>query len=81
MWISVDNERKSVGFKLGISQLSLQGLKMFRSYPQLFPQDVKGPFREFTALVRAFICNYKAVIPVTNISTAVITTNFKYKTF
>ena len=81
MWITVDNKRKSVGLTLGISQLLVKGLNVRPSFPQLSPQGVKEQIKEGAALVSAFICNYKGVISVTNISTAVITTNFKYKTF
>lgn len=81
MWITVDNKRKTVGLTLGISQLLLKGLNFVHVCPQLSPQGVREFFKERAALVSAFICNYKRVISVTNISTAVITTNFKYKTF
>ena len=80
MWITVENKRKSVGLTLGISRVLLQGFQVLKPFPQPSPQGVKGLFKSFPASVREFLCNYKKVISVTNISTAVITTNFKYKT-
>jgi hypothetical protein len=81
MWITVENTRKSVESMLGISQEKVKGFKVINIYPQLFPQHSLLEKSINLSLKWKEICNYKKVILLTHISTAVITTNFKYKTF
>ena len=81
MWITVDNKRKTVGLTLGISQLLLKGLNFVHVCPQLSPQRCLSRKTKNLLLIWEEICNYKKVILLTHILTAVITTNFKYKTF
>ena len=81
MWITVENKRKSGDSYLGISQEVLEGFRVVLTFPQSSPQLLKRYFRKRFALMWEEICNYKKVISFTHISTAVITTNFKYKTF
>ena len=80
MWITVENKRKSGDSYLGISQEALEGLKVSRAYPQSSPQLLTGDFLKNLSLKWEEFCNYKTVILFTHISTAAITTNFKYKT-
>jgi hypothetical protein len=81
MWITVENTRKSVDGRLGISQEKVKGFKVINIYAHLFPQ--LGLLEKTKNFISTWeeICNYKKVILRTHISTAVITTNFKYKTF
>ena len=81
MWITVENTRKSGDTKLGISQEGLEGFKVSSAFPQSSPQLFTTYFLKNLGLMWEEICNYKKVISLTHISTAVITTNFKYKTF
>lgn len=81
LWITVENKRKSGDFSLGISKAVVKGSRVLPSYPHSSPQLLIGRYlREITSKWEE-ICNYKKVILLTHISTAVITTNFKYKTF
>ena len=81
MWITVENKRKSGDSQLGISQEGLEGFKVSSTFPQSSPQLFIKSFSRNLGLIWEEICNYKKVILFTHISTAVITTNFKYKTF
>ena len=81
MWITVENKRKSGDSQLGISQEGLEGFRVSSTFPQSSPQLLKKYICKSFALMWEEICNYKKVILFTHISTAVITTNFKYKTF
>jgi hypothetical protein len=81
MWITVENTRKSGDSQLGISQEGLEGFKVSSTFPQSSPQLFIKRFSKNFRLIWEEICNYKKVISFTHISTAVITTNFKYKTF
>ena len=81
MWITVENKRKSGDIWLGISQLLIKGFKVNLTFPQSSPHPLIRFLTENLFLKWVEICNYKIVIRVTHISTAVITTNFKYKTF
>lgn len=81
MWITVENKRKSGDSQLGISQEGLEGFKVSSTFPQSSPQLFIKSISRNIGLMWEEICNYKKVILFTHISTAVITTNFKYKTF
>jgi hypothetical protein len=81
MWITVENERVFGDFQLGISQALVKGFQVSGTFPHLSPQLFTNTFTKKAALVWEEICNYKKVIRVTHLLTAVITTNFKYKTF
>ena len=81
MWITVENKRKSGDTELGISQEGLEGFKVSSAFPQSSPQLFITSFFKNLALKWEESCNYKKVILFTHISTAVITTNYKYKTF
>lgn len=81
MWITVENKRKSGDSYLGISQGLIKGFKVNLTYPQSSPHLLLAVLRVNLLLKWEEICNYKKVIWFTHISTAVITTNFKYKTF
>jgi hypothetical protein len=81
MWITVENTRNSVEDRLGISQEKVKGFKVINIYPHLFPQLSLFRKSKNLSLTWKENCNYKKVILLTHISTAVITTNFKYKTF
>ena len=81
MWITVENKRKSGDSYLGISQEVLEGFEVASTFPQSSPQLLKSYFPKSFVLIWEEICNYKKVISLTHISTTVITTNFKYKTF
>jgi len=73
--------RNSGDTLLGISQEGLEGFKVSSTFPQSSPQLFIKIFSRNLGLMWEEICNYKKVISFTHISTAVITTNFKYKTF
>ena len=77
----MENKRKSGDFTLGISKVLVQGFRFSRSFPQSSPHLFKAGKRENLSLKWEVICNYKKVILATHKFTAVITTNFKYKTF
>ena len=81
MWITVENKRKSGDSYLGISQEFLEGFEVTSTFPQTSPQVFIKKVLKNLSLMWEEICNYKKVILFTHISTAVITTNFKYKTF
>ena len=81
MWISVENQRISGDFELGISQGEMKGFVKTSLCPQPSPQLFTDLFSQITFLVRKVSCNYRAVIWFSHKLTAVITTNFKYKTF
>ena len=81
MWITVENMRNSGGSLLGISKAPVKGFDLTLLFPQSSPQLLKSYFPKSFVLIWEVICNYKKVILFTHISTAVITTNFKYKTF
>ena len=81
MWISVENQRISGDFQLGISQGGVKGFEKTSSYPQTSPQLFADLVSQIALLVRKVSCNYKWVISFSHKLTAVITTNFKYKTF
>ena len=81
MWITVENKRKSGDSHLGISQEVLEGFEVASTFPQSSPQLLNKGFCKNLLLEWKKSCNYKEVILLTHISTAVITTNFKYKTF
>ena len=81
MWITVENKRKSGDSHLGISQEVLEGFKVVSTFPQSSPQVFIKKVLKILFLMWEEICNYKKVISFTHISTTVITTNFKYKTF
>jgi hypothetical protein len=81
MWITVENKRKSGDSYLGISQGLIKGFKVSSTFPQSSPHLLLTFFKRNLLLKWEEICNYKKVIRFTHISTAVITTNFKYKTF
>ena len=81
MWITVENKRKSGDSQLGISQGLVKSFVLTLTFPQSSPQVFIKEFIKTFALKREVICNYKKVIMKTHILTAVITTNFKYKTF
>ena len=81
MWITVENKRKSGDSWLGISQGLIKGFKVTLTFPQGSPHLLLSQISKKISLEWREICNYKKVISFTHISTAVITTNFKYKTF
>jgi hypothetical protein len=77
----VENKRNSGDVALGISQGKVKSLKVTLGFPQLSPQQIFSQLGQKTHLIWKKLCNYKKVILLTHISTTVITTNFKYKTF
>jgi hypothetical protein len=79
MWITVENQRVFGDIFLGISKSSLQGSRFFAFFPQRSPQLFTSKKNPISYSYRKVICNYKFVISFTHLSTAVITTNFKYK--
>lgn len=79
MWITVEKQRVFGDFSLGISKVVVNGFKLTSAFPHLPPQLFMKRFQDGSPLVRKVICNYKKVISLSHISTAVITTNFKYK--
>ena len=79
MWITVEKQRFSGDFSLGISRFVVKGSVLLAAFPHLPPHLFKGLKLSEKVLVRKVICNYKKVISFSHISTAVITTNFKYK--
>ena len=81
MWITVENKRNSGDFVLGISKVLVQGFRSLLSFPQSSPQLFIARVAVNLFLIREEFCNYKKVIINTHKFTAVITTNFKYKTF
>ena len=81
LWITVENTRNSGDVALGISQGKVKSLKVTLGFPQLSPQLIFSQLSQKTHLIWKKLCNYKKVILLTHISTTVITTNFKYKTF
>lgn len=81
LWITVENTRNSGDVALGISQGEVKSLEVNLGFPHLSPQLFISLLNQKTLLMWKKLCNYKKVISVTHISTAVITTNFKYKTF
>ena len=81
VWITVENKRNSGDFVLGISKVLVQGFRSLLSFPQSSPQLFIARVAVNLFLIWEKICNYKKVIINTHKFTAVITTNFKYKTF
>lgn len=79
MWITVENKRISGDFALGISKVKIKSSVFAFTFPQLTPQVFTAVFNPKFSLVRKVICNYNQVISLTHLLTAVITTNFKYK--
>ena len=77
----MENTRNSGDVALGISQGEVKSLEVNLGFPHLSPQLFISLLNQKTLLMWKKLCNYKKVISVTHISTAVITTNFKYKTF
>ena len=81
LWITVENTRNSGDVYLGISKAKVKSFKVNLGFPHLSPQLFKVEELKKSALVWEVICNYKKVTLLTHLLTAVITTNFKYKTF
>lgn len=81
MWITVENKRNSGDTALGISKALVKGSLLTFFFPQGSPQLFMSDFFKNTTLKWEEFCNYKVVIITTHISTAVITTNYLYKTF
>ena len=81
VWITVENKRVFGDIELGISKAVVKGFNVIKAYPHLSPQLLKVGFDRKMVLVWEVICNYKKVTSFTHLLTAVITTNFKYKTF
>jgi len=81
MWITVEKTLVSGDSSLGISKPEIKGYLKFSTFPQSPAQAIISINQENKALTWLKSCNYKKVILFTHISTAVITTNFKYKTF
>ena len=81
VWITVENKRVFGDIGLGISKALVKGFKVYGAFPHLSPQLFKVTFGGKSHLVWEVICNYKKVTSLTHLLTAVITTNFKYKTF
>ncbi|MEY2691349.1 MAG: hypothetical protein RLZ80_616 [Actinomycetota bacterium] len=81
MWITVENKRISGDYQLGISKLLLKGFTFTSTFPQLSPQSFFGVLKGNSLSKWEEFCNYKKVISLTHISTAVITTNYLNKTF
>lgn len=79
MWITVEKQRFSGDFFLGISRPVVKSTVVLAAYSHLPPHLFKGLKLNEKVLVRKVICNYKKVISFSHISTTVITTNFKYK--
>lgn len=79
MWITVEKQRIFGDIALGISKPFLKGSRFSLSFPQRSPQMFINASSLKKLLVRKVICNYKSVILLTHLLTAVITTNFKYK--
>ncbi len=81
MWITVENKRISGDYGLGISKLLLKGFLLTVTFPQLSPQLFMATLKRNLPSKWEEFCNYKKVISLTHISTAVITTNYLNKTF
>ena len=81
MWITVENKRISGDYGLGISKLLLKGFAYLSFFPQLSPQLFMSVLKRNALSKWEEFCNYKKVILLTHISTAVITTNYLNKTF
>ena len=81
VWITVENKRNSGDFVLGISKVLVQGFRSLLFFPQSSSQLFIARVTENLFLKWEVMCNYKKVIIYTHKFTAVITTNFKYKTF
>lgn len=81
MWITVEKTLIFGDITLGISKSSLEGFSTNGAFPQITPQVFIALIKENVFAVRQLICNYKGVISLTHLSTAVITTNFKNKSF
>jgi len=79
MWITVENQRIFGDISLGISQVLLRSSSLSKPFPQRSPQLFTAEKNHFLPAIRKVICNYKSVISFTHLSTAVITTNFKYR--
>jgi hypothetical protein len=79
MWITVENQRIFGDISLGISQVLLRSSSLSKPFPQRSPQLFTAEKNHSLSAIRKVICNYKSVISFTHLSTAVITTNFKYK--
>jgi len=81
MWITVENMRNSGDSLLGISKAPVKGFNLTLLFPQSSPQlFIKIKSANLLLKWKEF-CNYIVVIIDTHIFTAVITTNYKYKTF
>ena len=81
MWITVENKRNSGDITLGISKGLVKGSLFTFLFPQGSPQLFMRDFFRKATLKWEEFCNYKKVISLTHISTAVITTNYLNKTF
>lgn len=81
MWITVEKTLVFGDITLGISKSPLEGFSTASPFPQITPQVFTAFIKENVFAVRQLICNYKEVISLTHLSTAVITTNFKNKSF
>jgi hypothetical protein len=81
MWITVEKTLNSGDITLGISKSLMEGFSARNSYPQLTPQVFTAFINKKVFAVRELICNYKTVISLTHLLTAVITTNFINKSF
>jgi hypothetical protein len=81
MWITVENKRISGDYGLGISKLLLKGFVFSSISPQLSPQLFITLLKRNALSKWEEFCNYKKVILLTHILTAVITTNYLNKTF
>ena len=81
LWITVENTRNSGDVYLGISKAKVKSFKVNLGFPHLSPQLFISLLNQKILLIWKKLCNYIKVISLTHISTAVITTNFKYKTF
>ena len=81
MWITVENMRNSGDSLLGISKAPVKGFNLTLFFPQSSPQLFIREIKQKFGLKWGEFCNYIKVIIDTHIFTAVITTNYKYKTF
>jgi len=81
MWITVEKMLIFGDIALGISKSPLESFSTTSVFPQVTPQVFIAFIKENVFTVRQFICNYKKVISLTHLSTTVITTNFKNKSF
>jgi hypothetical protein len=79
MWITVEKERVFGDISLGISKVWVDASLFLSAFPQRSPQLFKKSLNLIFLSSRKVICNYKNVILFTHLSTAAITTNFKYK--